>query len=108
MAIGLLITWGVSQLARQVIQPGIVGDSIGVKPLPTLFLLYVGYRLGGVLGMIVAVPAGLILFSLFEAGFFDTTLQSCRILLGGLNRFRRLEPEVGPEEETGGASEEKK
>ena len=39
MAIGLLIIWGVGQLARQIIQPKIVGDSIGVPPIPTLFLL---------------------------------------------------------------------
>ena len=50
-AIGLLVIWCVGQLARQLIQPKIVGDSIGVPPLPTLFLLYIGYKLGGVLGM---------------------------------------------------------
>ncbi len=33
MAIGLLIIWGVGQLLRQLIQPKIVGDSIGVPPL---------------------------------------------------------------------------
>ena len=38
-AIGLLVIWGVGQLARQLIQPKIVGDSIGVPPLPTLFRL---------------------------------------------------------------------
>ena len=37
MAIGLLIIWGVGQLLRQLIQPKIVGDSIGVPPLPTCF-----------------------------------------------------------------------
>ena len=42
-AVGLLIIWGVGQLARQIIQPKIVGDSVGVPPLPTLFLLYIGY-----------------------------------------------------------------
>ena len=46
IAIGLLIIWGGGQLARQLIQPKIVGDSMGVAPLPTLFLLFIGYRLG--------------------------------------------------------------
>ena len=45
MAIGLLIIWGSGQLARQLIQPKIVGDSVGMPPLPTLFLLYIGYKL---------------------------------------------------------------
>ncbi len=90
-AIGLLIIWGVGQLARQLIQPKIVGDSIGVPPLPTLFLLYIGYKLGGVLGMILAVPLGLLAYSLYEDGAFDTTKNSILILTAGINRFRRLE-----------------
>ena len=91
MAIGLLIIWGVGQLVRQLIQPKIVGDSIGVKPIPTLFLLYVGYRLSGVLGMIVSVPLGLIVYTMYMEGAFDTTRKSLLILIHGLNRFRKLE-----------------
>lgn len=93
MAVGLLINWAVGQLARQLIQPKIVGDSIGVAPIPTLFLLYIGYRLGGVVGMIVAVPLGLIVYTMYEEGAFDTTRNSILILVNGLNRFRRLEKE---------------
>lgn len=54
MVIGLLIIWGVGQLARQIIQPKIVGDSVGLSPMPTIILLFVGYRVAGVFGMIVA------------------------------------------------------
>lgn len=93
MAVGLLIIWGVGQLARQLIQPKIVGESIGVAPIPTLFLLYIGYKLGSVVGMIVAVPIGLIVYTMYEEGAFDTIRNSILILVNGLNRFRRLEPE---------------
>ncbi len=92
-AIGLLIIWGGGQLARQLIQPKIVGDSIGVPPLPTLFLLYIGYKVSGVIGMIVAVPIGLLLFTLYQEGAFDTTKNSVLILTAGINRFRRLKKE---------------
>ena len=92
-AIGLLIIWVVGQLARQLIQPKIVGDSIGVPPLPTLFLLYIGYKVNGVIGMIVAVPIGLLIYTLYEDGAFDTTKNSFLILIAGINRFRRLEAE---------------
>lgn len=91
VTIGLLVIWGVGQLARQLIQPKIVGDSIGVPPLPTLFLLYIGYKVGGVAGMILAVPLGLLIFSMYQEGAFDTTKNSLLILVSGLNRFRRLE-----------------
>lgn len=93
MAIGLLIIWGVGQLARQLIQPKIVGDSIGVAPIPTLFLLYIGYKLSGVLGMIVSVPLGLIVYTMYEEGAFDTTKNSILILIAGINHFRKLQPE---------------
>ena len=92
IAIGLLIIWGVGQLARQIIQPKIVGDSIGVPPIPTLLLLFFGYKVGGVLGMIIAVPLGLLLYTLYEEGVFDTTKNSVLILIAGINRFRKLKP----------------
>lgn len=93
IAIGLLIIWGVGQLARQIIQPKIVGDSVGVPPLPTLLLLFVGYKLAGVIGMILAVPIGLIIYTMYQEGAFDTSVNSLKILVAGINRFRRLTDE---------------
>ncbi len=89
-AIGLLIIWGGGQLARQLIQPKIVGDSMGVAPLPTLFLLYIGYKVGSVVGMIVAVPLGILVYSMYQDGAFETTKNSIMILVAGINKFRRL------------------
>ncbi len=93
MMFGLLAIWLIGQLVRQVIQPKIVGDSIGMDAIPTLFLLYIGYRAAGVLGMILAVPIGIILVNLYEEGVFDTTRQSLRILVAGFNHFRKIRPE---------------
>ena len=92
-AVGLLIIWCVGQLARQLIQPKIVGDSIGVPPLPTLLLLYIGYQVDGVIGMIIAVPIGLLVYTLFQEGAFDNVKNSMLILVAGVNRFRRLDKE---------------
>lgn len=102
--IGLLVIWGVGQLTRQIIQPKIVGDSIGMPPIPTLILLYVGYQLAGVLGMILSVPLGILVLTMNEAGFFDNTRNSLRILWRGFNDFRQLKPgdigqDLGEEEE---------
>lgn len=93
MAIGLLIIWLVGQLVRQVIQPKIMGDSIGIEPIPTIFLLYIGYQAAGVPGMILALPIGIIVINLNEEGVFDTTKESLSILVAGFNKFRRLHPE---------------
>lgn len=93
MAIGLLIIWCGGQLARQLIQPKIVGDTIGVPALPTLFLIFIGYKVGSVAGMILAVPVGIILANMYQAGFFATTVDSFKILIYGFNNFRRLTEE---------------
>ena len=93
MAVGLLIVWCVGQLVRQMIQPKIVGDSMGMNAIPTLFLLFIGYKAGGVVGMILAVPIGLIIINLYEEGVFDTTKQSIQILAAGFNGFRKILPE---------------
>ncbi len=92
-ALGFLIIWGSGQLFRQLIQPKIMGDSIGMEPIPTLFLLFIGYRLAGVGGMLVAVPIGIIVVNMNEAGFFDTPKYSIRLLVRNMNQFRHLSEE---------------
>ena len=84
IAIALLIIYGITQLVRQIIQPKLVGDSIGLSPLLTLILLYVGYRVGSMLGMILAVPIGMIILNLYKAGAFDYILDDVRILMRGI------------------------
>lgn len=66
---------------------------MGMDAIPTLFLLYIGYRAAGVLGMILAVPIGIIVVNLYEEGAFDTTRQSLRILVAGFNHFRKIRSE---------------
>jgi sporulation integral membrane protein YtvI len=92
-AIGFIVIWGVGQFFRQLIQPKIMGDSIGVEPIPTLFLLFAGYRIAGVVGMLIAVPIGIIVINMNEAGFFDTPKYSLKILVRNINEFRRLNDE---------------
>ena len=88
MLVGLVILYGVTQLVRQLIQPKLVGDSMGLKPIPTLVLLYAGYKLGSVLGMIFAVPIGMIVINLYKAGAFDYILDDVKILADGVMSLR--------------------
>ena len=89
MTVGLLVLYGVTQLVRQLIQPKLVGDSLGMNPLLTLVFLFVGYRTGGLFGMIFAVPVGLIVINLYKAGAFDYILDDVRILAEGVLSLRR-------------------
>ena len=93
MAAGILIVWGISQLVRQFIQPKIMGDSMGMPPIPTLIFLYVGYKFGSVIGMILALPIALVIETMYKEGVFDTTQKSLQILATGINRFRKITEE---------------
>lgn len=91
MAIILLVIYGTTQLVRQLIQPKLVGDSMGLNPLVTLLLLYIGYKVGSVVGMIFAVPIGMIVINLFKAGAFDYLLDDIKILVRGIMNLREKE-----------------
>lgn len=54
MAVGLLALYGVSMTTRTALEPRLVGKHMGLNPLLTLCALYAGYRLWGVLGVLVA------------------------------------------------------
>ena len=88
LVVGLVILYAVTKLVRQLIQPKLVGDSMGLRPLLTLFLLYTGYKIGGVFGMIFAVPIGMIVINLYKAGAFDYILDDIKILAEGILSLR--------------------
>lgn len=87
-AIILIVLYATTQIVRQLLQPKLVGDSVGMNPLVTLLLLYVGYRLGSVLGMILAVPIGMVLINMLQAGAFDYILDDVWILVNGILKLR--------------------
>lgn len=53
-AIGLLCIYGAATLTRTVLEPRLVGRQLGLDPLLTLLTLYLGYRIWGVVGMLIA------------------------------------------------------
>ena len=96
MAIALIILYVVTQVVRQVIQPKLVGDSIGMNPLATLIFMFIGFKLSSVIGMIIAVPIGMILINLYRAGVFDNQIWCLKELVHDFNEFRKINRE--PEE----------
>ena len=53
-AFGLLGAYGVVTVTRTILEPRLVGRQLGLDPLVTLVCLYAGFRLWGLLGMILA------------------------------------------------------
>ena len=84
MTVALVIIYVITQAVHQLLQPKLVGDSVGLNPLVTLILLYIGYRMGGILWMILAVPIGMVLINMCQAGAFDYIFDDIKILVGGI------------------------
>jgi sporulation integral membrane protein YtvI len=61
LGIGLLVLYGVASLVRQILEPKLIGEGLGLHPLFSLLAMYAGLRLFGVGGMILAplVAAGI-------------------------------------------------
>lgn len=90
MAAGLLVLYVLTLTIHQLIQPKLVGDSVGMDPFSTLVFMYIGFKINGVIGMILAIPIGMILGNLYEAGVFDTLIWCVREIVDDFNRFRRV------------------
>ncbi|NLV91475.1 MAG: sporulation integral membrane protein YtvI [Firmicutes bacterium] len=52
-ALILALGYGTALVIRQVLEPKLVGDRIGVHPLLTLFAMFVGARVLGVMGVVI-------------------------------------------------------
>src|SRR5699024_12124721 len=53
LGIGLSILYGLIVAQRQFIKPKILSSSIGISPLATLFTMFVGFKLIGVIGIVI-------------------------------------------------------
>lgn len=62
--VGLLILYGIIVIVRQMLEPKVVGENIGLHPLTTLISLYLGYTIFGFWGLILG-PAVVIIYKAF-------------------------------------------
>lgn len=90
MALGMLALYGISLVVHQIIQPKLIGDSVGMDPFAALFFMYIGYQVSGVMGMVIAIPIGMILINMFKAGAFDTMIWCVREIVNDFNHFRKI------------------
>jgi len=66
-AVGLMIIYGIITIARQVMQPKILGAQMGAHPLASLMSIYVGFRIFGLLGLIIGPALMMIFIAIREA-----------------------------------------
>ena len=97
MTVSLVVLYVITQVVRQLLQPKMVGDSVGLNPLVTLLLLYVGYKAGGLLWMILSVPVGMVLINMCQAGAFDYIFNDVEILVEGVVGLHENEEKIQEE-----------
>jgi sporulation integral membrane protein YtvI len=74
-------------LLRKVAEPRVVGGQTGLPTLLSLICIYVGMRLGGVLGMILAPVLCMMFINLYHLGMFDNLKQDCRDFSGCISEI---------------------
>jgi predicted PurR-regulated permease PerM len=73
LGIGLLTIYGVVWVVRQIIEPKIIGRSVGIPPLLALAVMYTGYSLTGVGGLFLFPIAVTVAKSVLDALKEDKT-----------------------------------
>lgn len=68
IGIGILIIYVVITVVRQTVEPKIVGQQIGLHPIITLILMYIGAQLMGVLGLFILPIMATIIKKLNDEG----------------------------------------
>ena len=94
VAFGMLIIYVIALVVHQMLQPKLVGDAVGLNVFATLVYMYIGYKFAGVLGMMIAVPVGMVLESFYKAGAFDRLIWCVKELGRGIAAFCHIDKDV--------------
>lgn len=65
LAIGLLVILAILTVVRQLLEPKIVSNQIGIHPIFTLIAMYTGFKISGVIGLILGPIALIILKNVY-------------------------------------------
>ena len=80
----LFLTLGL-QLLRRLLEPKLMSDSIGITPLQSLIGMFVGMRIGGIIGLIGGPVMMSVLVGAFHSDLQGSTLRDIRCII---NYFR--------------------
>ncbi len=72
----LLIIYAVCQVVREFLEPKLLGDKLGVKPVYTIMSMYIGIKLFGLAGFILG-PLGLVVIKSVAAEFEESMDFRC-------------------------------
>ena len=84
-AAALMAVWGVIVLFRRFAEPKILGDQTGLSPILSLVGIYVGMKVGGVLGMVMGPLLLLVCINLAKLGIFRPVLDDLALAAGDIH-----------------------
>ena len=62
---GLLALFAIVTIVRQITEPYFIGESLGLHPLLSLFSMFAGLKLFGIIGMLLAPPIAILAKEIF-------------------------------------------
>ena len=69
--IGLVVAYLVISIVRNFVEPKIIGKQVDVNPLFTLIFIFIGFKLGGIVGMILLPITVTVLITYFKRKYSD-------------------------------------
>lgn len=73
--VGLIVLFLVITVFRRVVEPKILGDSVGIGALSALISLYVGFKLVGIIGVFIGPLIVIIYMAAKQAGLFQNKIK---------------------------------
>ncbi len=89
-ALILVGAYFITLFVHRILEPKLIGDSVGMSPFLTLISMFIFYRLIGMLGLIIGIPVGMVLQAFYEGGVFDNTIRGIKILVRDINQYRKF------------------
>jgi len=75
LGMGLLIHYGFLVVLRRVLEPKILGDAMGIGALSALVSMYVGYKLTGLIGLILGPTVVIVYYALVREGIIKINIK---------------------------------
>lgn len=90
-AVVLFILWTLTGLFRRIFEPKVTADQTGLSPLLSLFSMYLGMQLWGVLGLIFAPVLLLVLLQFLHIKLFQGLFQDLQRVAEDFHRLFQLQ-----------------
>ena len=95
-AVGLLVIWGVIVLFRRVAEPKVLGDQTGLHPIVSLLAIFLGMKMGGLLGMVLGPVLFLTAINIVKAGGFNGLFIDVKAAVDDVYGLLKVRPSNAP------------